>query len=85
MLTDTGALMSYNQGKNSHSGILQKWGQYKVPQGLAIMGHGVEERRPWTNEETGALGEHLSARNEQLRLWRKEEINWEVFHGQGDI
>lgn len=49
------------------------------------MGHGVEERRPWTNEETGALGEHLSARNEQLRLWRKEDINWEVFHGQGDI
>ena len=81
--------MSYNQGKNSHSGIHQKLGQHKSLQGLAIMGHGVEETRPRTNEENGALGEHLSARDEQLGLRRKEE-NKQVrtacgFHVQGGI
>lgn len=34
---------------------------------------GQEEKRPRTNGENGALGEHLSARDEELGLWRKEE------------
>lgn len=40
------------------------------------MGHGVEEsgqekRRPRSSDEIGALGEHLSDRDEQMGLQRK--------------
>lgn len=51
MLTGTGDLVIYNQGKNSHSGSLrQKCGQHKSLRGLAIMGHGVEEWRTGREE-----------------------------------
>lgn len=78
VLTGTGDPRSYNHGKNSHSGIIlcRTRSQHRRVWGLDLKGHreeegGHDERRPRTNVENGALGEHRSDEDGQMGLGRK--------------
>ncbi len=70
ILSGTGHLMIYNQGKNSHWQPPSEMRPTQESPGIShhgAWGGGEEDRkrRPRTNGENGALGEHLSARYEQ--------------------
>lgn len=67
--------MSHDQGKNSHSGNLCLKSEIK---GHLVEEGGQEKRRPRT--ENGALGEHLSEREEQMglgkKIWRRRYLGY---------
>lgn len=79
ILTKTGDPKSYNHDKYSHCGIHQTFGTQASP-GISHHGALVEQRRPRTSEEnTGALGEHLSAREKETGVMTKKAC---AFNGQ---